>query len=762
MNRKLKLTTRTSLLFAALMLISAGPAQAVDPTNTFWPPPYRAKGWPAQHMDAHNSDWMPMNIRPLRPQHELSPARFMLRDTNNPVVCAGGGTIAVLDGREYFIVTTGKLKYSNLYALDMDDGSVYWQSAPPTNAAFGSSAPGPDACASTIAPLIDKYGNIYMADCGYVYCYRIEAMPDQTGYQPWIWRQPMPNLKYYNPDDGLWHPTNNPAAANTKGFPFMTFVLSPEISNTYYVGGFTVQGETFMFNAQDGSLYAETYLETNMVGVISNKPPCDPYAFAVTNNPMIISTNNPILFGIWATGITNTTDPDVKYFMNPCQLKGYMEAGTFGTGAMIANNPCLMRLPENPAACRLFIAGSQSEYLAQWDADTNMPDAIMYAVDFDPGRSYSNRLSVLNYVVTNMAGGTPQFQFDGRMVDGANSATSPDLSANEKWLFCGDKSGTNYCFSTTDGHVVWKYGTGEALGSPTTFQNTNDQGHFLYMTVSGYDPWVFMIDAETGQVVSNQTYGLMRKKIPLSRYVQFNCWRTNAAYQQPFTNTGGRFTRNAIGSSIIAGSSNLVEMIFTVGWKYPIKLSPSLSDMATIPTHQQVVFLDVDKLWSAQSVTNMVVQTYMDTNGTSEAGFLPSPTGKARGLMFYISQSCCMAQFMDINSAEGRFNTPLYRHLYMPEGMRALYMKPYGGLGLMNMPYIPEVTFAGTQRRGGDVILSWHSDTPASGFTVMQCTNLASQVWAPVEPTNQWPTTAMTWTGQYSEAAAFYEMRCEP
>jgi outer membrane protein assembly factor BamB len=733
----------------------------ISPTNTFLPSPYRPDGWPAQHMGAHNSDWVPRDMLDLQQTNELDPVQFMLRDPANPVVCAGGGVIVVLDGKEYFIVTLSALKYPNLYALDMSDGSVYWQAAPPTNVPFGQSAPGPDSCASTIAPIADKYGNIYLADCHYVYCYRIESLPDQSGYQPWVWRQPMPNLKTYDPNDGLWHPSSDPTAADTKGFPFMSFVLTPEVDGDYYVGGFTVQGETFMFDHLDGSLVAEAYLETNMIGAVSNQPPCDPYRFAETNNPMIMSSNNPILFGIWATGITNTTDPDLKYFMNPCQLKGYMDAGTFGTGAMIANNPCRMRNPTNPAACRLFIAGSQSEYLKQWDADTNTLDAIMYAVDFDPTAPHSNRLTVCNYVITNYAGTTPQFAFEGRMIDGESSATSPDLSYNEKWLFCGDKAGTNYCFDTTYGRPVWTYNTGEALGSPTTFQNEDENGNFLFMTVAGYDPWAFMINAETGQIASNETYGLLVRKLPLSRYIQLNCWRTNDAYQQVFHNSEGLFTRNAIGSSIISGCSNRVEMIFTVGWKYPIHMPPAIADMATIPTHQQIVYLDVDKIWTATNVADMIAATYMDTNGTSEAGFIPSPLGNQRGVMFYISQSCCMAQFMDVNSAEGRFDSGLYQYLYMPEGMRSLYMKPYGGLGLYRIPYIPDFTVTPVGQDDATISLCWDAVPPDGEFTLQSSDNLLAPDWQKAEPTNLWPVSGTVWTTRCSNTL-FFRLLSEP
>jgi outer membrane protein assembly factor BamB len=728
-----------------IMLAAVQQTCAQDPTNTFWPSPYAPQGWPAQHHGSHNSDWMPMDLRPLNPGGSMDAVKLMLREPGNPVVCVGGGTIGMIGTNEYFIVTTGKLKYPNLYALDLNDGSVYWHAAPPTNAVD----PGPDACALTIAPVIDKYGNIYMADCHYVYSYRIEAMPDINGNQPWQWRVPMPNLKWYNPTNGHWYPTNDPAVADVKGFPFMSFVLSPEVSNRYCVGGFTVQGETFMFDTSNGALVAEAFLETNVVGVITGDAPCVAADFAATNNPMAPPKESmPIFFGIWATG-SDTDDPDLDYFMNPCQLKGYMEAGTFGTGAMIANNPCIARDPTNAAKCSLFIAGRQSSYLKAYDLLPGTEDAFVYRVDFDPTLSFSNRLTIMNYVITNDPPmGNPQFAFNGRMPNGENTATAPDMSANEKWVFVGDKQGFTYCFGTERGTLNWVRNTGDALGSPTTFQNTDTNGWFDFLTFGDYEPWFMKIDMETGKIASNEVYGIMTNHIAFESYIVSNHWRTEAPYQETYYTTNSKpFPRRAIGASVIPGTSNIVEMVYTVGWMNPN--FTNVTQFFLIPTHQVVLFVDQTRVWGCTNPADVVVAAYMDTNGTSEAGFLPSPSGYRRGLMFYGIQSCCLANYMSTNN-------------WIPAEMKSLYMYPYGGLGLLNMPYMPEVTFAGAQRDGQDLVLSWHSDIPASGFTVMQCTALATQVWTPVEPTNQWPTTATAWTGQYSGASAFYEMRCAP
>ena len=683
-------TTTCSISFAVVLLLGTRtlPAQNIQP---YAPAPYQTEGWPAQHHDAHNSDWLPANIRDFRSTNGTLPAvKMMLQDTNNPVVCSGGGLIGTLDGKEYFIVTTGKLKYPNLHVLNMEDGSLYWQAAPPgTNAPVGSE-PGPGACALTICPSLDVYGFIYLADCHYVYKYSLAAIPDANGYQQCLERVPMPNLKTYNYTTGFWDPKAPSTPADdpdTKGFPFMTFVMSPEVNSNFYVGGFTVQGEIFMFDSTDLSCFASNYLESNMIGSVSGSPPCDPYAFAAENNPMEYSTNNPIIFGIWATGETNTTDPDVKYFMNPCQLKAYMDAGTLGTGVMIANNPCVMANPTNAAACSLLIGGSQSSYLEQWDPTPSGDDAIVYRVDFDPTQSDpTNRLIIQNYSYTNTILGRPQFNFIGRMINGTNTATSPDLSASEKWIFCGDKAGYMYNFSTADGEGIWRVETGDALGSPTTFQNPNSENQFLFMTLCNYEPRIFMIDDNTGGIVSNSTYGVMTNRLEFCDYITENHWRTEAGYTNTYTNALGTFERNAIGASIIVGSSNLAEIVYTVGWKYPGKIE-AIQDMATIPTHLEVLFLDVARFWTTTNPADLVAASFMDTTSSSEAGFIISSAASSRnGVMLYLSQSSCIAQFLALNST----NPDLISQrpgLVMPEGMRTLFAPATGGLGLLRIPY---------------------------------------------------------------------------
>ncbi|HBA85172.1 MAG TPA: hypothetical protein DCZ95_13870 [Verrucomicrobia bacterium] len=734
------------MIVAYLLALSWGlvpGTQAQEATNSFWPSPYAAEGWPAQHHDAHNSDWMPRQFAAFNPEETLEETAWWLRDTNNPVVCVGGGTIGCIGTNEYFVVTTGKIKYPNLYVLDMNDGRLYWQSAPSTN----SVDPGPDFCALTIAPTIDQYGNLFMADSHYVYCYKLARQVPEGQYQPFAWRAVMPNLKVYNDLNQQWQPTSDPNAGITKGFPFMSFVLTPEVSNRYYFGGFTIEGEIYMFDPTNGALCAAAYLETNVIGAIdAEEEPCDPYEFAAHNMPLSPLPSNPIKFGIWATG-SNTDDPDLDYFMNPCQLKAYLAAGTFGTGSMIANNPCMARDPTNAAKCRIYIAGRQSSESARFDINTNGTDGIVYRVDFDPSQSFSNRLTILNYVYTNPP--TGQALFDGRMVDGTNTATSPDLSVNEKWLFAGNKNGLMHCFNAENGAIHWTFETGEMLGSPTTSQNPDSQGHFLFYAFGDYDPWVFQIDVETGEIVSNETEGLKARHLPYGEYITNHYWRTEPEYQTTFYTLGTEtpWPRRAIGASIILAASNLAQMIYTVGWQRP---NDPTEGLWVAPTHQVVLVLNPDHFWDYTNLSQTVQAGYIDTNGTSEVGFILSSFGYPRGVLFYGVQSCCMANFLNANNL-------------MPAGMETLYMRPYGGLGLFRLPlYSFYLDLLPPQYTNDAMLLQWPRTTFTETYTLEQCDNLLSPSWSAVSPTDQWPIIGTAWTAMPPANAACYRVRSQP
>ncbi len=709
------------------------------------PAPYNPEGWPAQHHDAHNSDYIPIPFPAFDPAGVLSNRVWWLRDTNNPVVCVGGGTIARWGSNEFFVVTTGKIKTPNLYVFSMDDGSLYWHSSSPTQAIN----PGPESCALTIAPTVDRYGRIYLADCHHVYCYPLERALDSDGNQPFLWRRVMPNLKVYHEEDQLWVPTSDPETGDTKSNPFMSFVLSPEVDGQFYVGGTTVQGEFFFFNPTNGELFAEAFLETNVLGVVSNDSPCDPQFFAEHNVPLSPLLSNPITFGIWATG-SNTDDPDLDYFMNPCQLKAYLAAGTFGTGSMIANNPCMARDPTNAAKCRLYIAGRQSSESARFDsdADTNTQDAVMYRVDFDPTQPPSNRLLILNYAYTNPALG--QALFDGRMDSGENTATSPDLSFNEKWLFAGDKLGFMHCFSAEDGSILWSFPAGEMLGSPTTVQIPDTNGWFRFYTFGDYDPWVFDIDAESGQIVSNVTDGQHARHLPLGSLITNAYWRTEPAFQTNFYTVAGEsnlWNRRAIGASVIVGASNLIQMIYTVGWQRP---NDPTEGLWVVPTHQVVLVLPTEALLTYTNLTETIQGAYLDTNGTSEVGLIFSPSARPNGVLFYGIQSCCVAQFLDVN------------HM-MPDGMETLYMRPYGGVGLFRIPqfsFFPDVESLWMQNN--QLVLSWVRTSTAGQFRVEQSSGLLHPSWSPVEPTNQWPIHATCWTGTYPATESYYRVQQIP
>ena len=88
----------------------------------------------------------------------------------------------------------------------------------------------------------------------------------------------------------------------------------------------------------------------------------------------------------------------------------------------------------------------------------------------------------------------------------------------------------------------------------------------------------------------------------------------------------------------------------------------------------------------------------------------------------------------------------------MPEGMKPLFMYPYGGLGLFELPFRPPVRLDPPTFTGDECVLSWSTEWPMSGYTLLQNTNLLTPDWKPVPPTNQWPSLATGWTGSLDSA----------
>ena len=131
------------------------------------PLPYAQSGWPAQHHDAHNSDWMPVTFREFLPAPELPTLRWVLRETNNPTVEMVQASVSQVGTQEVLYVTSGKLNFPNFHAYSLDDGHELWHTAPATNA----TAPGPNSVALTSGPTVDTNGDLFLADSKYLYCY---------------------------------------------------------------------------------------------------------------------------------------------------------------------------------------------------------------------------------------------------------------------------------------------------------------------------------------------------------------------------------------------------------------------------------------------------------------------------------------------------------------------------------------------------------------------------------------------------------------
>ena len=671
-------------------------------------PPYNQGGWPTLHFDAHNSDHVPTTMGTLNPNYDPILNKWILKEADYPMVSLVGGTIGSYPGVDVFFATPGKVEHSNLYAFDLSDGTILWKAAPPI--AAENEFPGPGPCVTSTSTLLDDAGNIYTADCKYIYCYKMDDKYNSLGEKAWEWREVLPNLRYYDPDQTPfseydWFPTSDPNANFAMAKPFIALQFTPVFENTSYIVGVSVQGDLAAFNPTDGTAYAYSHLEKNLnLNLPMNYgEPCDPYEFTELDDPMYFvpgEDDGLIPFGIWTTGSNTGTgpgdppNPDLDYFMNPCQINKYLGANTGGVGSMITNTPAVSRDPrpgfENIS--RIFIPGAQSEYLSGFDTPNSDEDAILYRIDFNPLETFENRFRVLN---NEEANGFPIF--DGRMTDGENSAASPDISLNEKWTVTSGNHGKFYNFDTETGQRIWDdFGysgyveIGNLLSTATALQRVEANGTTYIISFGESKVWVIGVDPDSGALAPKTGTNPAEADIRVfdfRDYILTNYWRPEPEYQQDYGIDGNGdgdlndpedtvYERVAVGASIHSASDDLVFSVYSVGWHEPGR--PSLF---FIPTHSVILILNLKELLSRDPLIDplesVIAGCFIDTRGTSEAGIIPAlKDGLPKGVIIYGSQSTSLAQFMDVNDM-------------MVDEVKPLYMKPFGGLGILE--FVAEV-----------------------------------------------------------------------
>jgi acetyl esterase/lipase len=621
-----------------------------------------------QHHDPHNSDWMPVVFPEFRPADELRTVKWVLNEPGAPAVEMVVGGISGTGTQEVFHVTSGKVRAPNLHAFSLWDGAERWHTDPATNTVD----PGPNSVALTSSTTLDAAGNLYLADGKFLFCYPAATHANARGTQGYLWRTVLPHLKAYNAATGTWLASTNTADPTSYAKPFLSLALTPLLNGRFYVGGITIAGDVLMFDPANGSLVAQTTLN-RPAPAPETTPPCDPDAFARGDDPLAydasgtnVNSDPYVPFGIWCTG-TNTDDPDRDYFMNPCQLEVYLAANTAGTGTMVANTQALIADPLRPAVARLYVCARQSAESAARDLTPAGEDAMVYRVDFDPTQPFASRLKVMNYQYV-----LGQPRFEGRMPDGDNSATSPDISPNQRWLFTADRNGRMYAFDLEDGTVVWSRHIGASMGSPTTFQAIDAAGRFKLFGFGDYRIHAFEIDAATGRIAINPATGEeFYRVLDYEPYLLNHHWRTDQpGYAATYRNAAGQpYPRVAVGASIMCGLANRLIAVFTLGWHNP----PDPKGIFLIPTHSAVVVINPAAIWNSPDAEGTLEAVYPDTHGTCEVSFIPSPSGQPRALMYYGSQSPTFAQYMHANGG-------------LPAGMESLYLRPAAGIRVVELP----------------------------------------------------------------------------
>jgi outer membrane protein assembly factor BamB len=629
---------------------------------------YNSGDWPVLHCDSHNSDHLPKTLGDYSPLTGMTELKWVLRELEHPSALLTAVSLANISNQETMLAVTGKVNTPNLHAFDMD-GNDIWHTAASTAALN----PGPDSCAMASSALVDEGGNIYISDCHHIFCYSPNAATNSNGDRIYTWKVSMPNLRQYHADDQLWHTVSDPALPDTMAKPFVSMFFTRPDADKVYLGGITIDGGVYIFNPDNGSLYASSHLIQPAPGEAADwnsEGSCDPQTITNEDNPMYYSiapdaADGIIPNGIWCTGATpETNDPDRDYFMNPCQIQSYLSNNTASNGAMVVNTPAVTKDPANRQVSRILVNGSESEAL---DTVALRDDAMVYRVDFDPTASSGQRLTIRNYQQDQY--GTPLFV--GRMPAGENSGSSPDITPNGKFLATGDNNGQFYLFSVDSGQIIWSENSGALLGSATLPQTAEADGSYTIYTWGDSKLWAFNINPDTG--VRNST-----QSVDMRAYVVNNFWRTdNPGYAAPFIRDGKNYEKTAVGASIIVASNDYLILSFSVGWHHPDD-----PDSYLIPTHNVLLFINREHLRAAGATPDpgaIIDAHYLDTNGTLEqaAIFTTTDSGKRRGFLVYGSQSTSLAQFLDRNDK-------------IPEAMKDLYIKPYGGVRVVEPVFPPQ------------------------------------------------------------------------
>jgi hypothetical protein len=704
------------LVLASLIQALAGVALANDPQL---PPPYAQTAQPAMHRDRHNSDYVPeelpsLGTNPQSPsapnfitrlfqQDETTTASGQYEDRNQngyhnfPTVAVTGGTYGPGDanrdgrmdpGERVFYVTTGKVEMPNIHAFDPKTGEELWYSNPryaplladpqaPEQSAYlaqpyAGGDPGPDRCVTTASPLADDAGNIYVADCRFLWSFRGPANPTE--------RAAVVNWKVDRTEQLLTTGADpaDPASYQTIAWPSTGLFFT---SDGQHVGLVSTQGRVEIYDLN--APHALEILALPKPGEPYVAPACDPYQTAREDHPWINQTvdadgdgipeySDITPTGIWIVGQANrgqyntdgsgvhtpeTDHPDRDYMLDPCMLKAFFSVQTIGTGQPVTNYPVVTADAQDPRRTRIYVVAATARHNSPDPAAPN--DARTYRVDYDPDAPAGQRLRFVD-------------EFSGWMPAGENSATSPDLTGDGRYLVTGSNNGPAgkgilYVFDAATGEAVWVDPEfGYSKGSPTVVQELDET---IYALADGL----------------LKVYHPLPTTPPSFRVTQLDFPRflKEEAKLPPLPeNASAAWSRCAVTSSLVAATRNRLLLAYEVGY-CPLQQFQSI---LAIPVYTAELVLDRQAVNAAPSTNPrdpndgtmaLIVDRYDELGGDLDAGWgithetaLNSHEPNAlTGYIIYGSQMSSVAEFGESNGV-------------LPAGMES-HILNRAGLGLV-------------------------------------------------------------------------------
>jgi outer membrane protein assembly factor BamB len=264
---------------------------------------YAQTGWMTAHRDSRNSDYMPF-VMPTYFRLKWSALNRTPGDAVEDPIDAGAATYfgssrapTSSDGKAYLWQTSGHgLDIGNFSKIDPDTGAVVWSQAwagdcTELESCLYQDPDTPDIAACSQSSLIDKDGNVYVADLDQVFKYN---PGEGAGPASIEWRH------YFN---DLLPPPVAPM--------FSRSFLSMFLTNEGYVGGVTSDCYLLLFDRHSGDVVVAHHIECGSGSGFTKEKSLVFDLFWYPDGEVYFPFRSSIIKGLFGVGPPNVNTPSV-------------------------------------------------------------------------------------------------------------------------------------------------------------------------------------------------------------------------------------------------------------------------------------------------------------------------------------------------------------------------------------------------------------------------------------------------------------------